>query len=204
MWSIVYNEETESHVTYNFNLGAGDTSSVYNAYLGYQKVYVNSVDSILIAGKYRKRLGIGFDPGTSIWEYWIEGIGSTTGLFYPACFIFDYGFLLSCTFYQDDLYHTFSEDGLCGCYKTDTYPREFDQTIEIYPVPVNDIIRIDIPYTLDHLSYAIFSLDGKNIDKNSIQPGTNEIDLSSCAPGSYVIILLSRNKKIMAKTIIAN
>jgi hypothetical protein len=80
--SEYYYSDGQEHLLYDFSVDVGDTVRFYSLWSGLQKkeMTVKSIDSILIDNHYRKR--INFDHENSGEESWIEGIGSTHGLFF--------------------------------------------------------------------------------------------------------------------------
>jgi hypothetical protein len=67
-------------IMYDFNLHVGDT--VHNMVVGVQNcAIVSSIDSVYVGGDFRKKFNMGGFTSAS----WIEGIGSTWGLFVQMC-----------------------------------------------------------------------------------------------------------------------
>ena len=81
---------------YDFNLNLGDTLPITANNNGGNLFYVSAIDSILIGTTYRKEFAIR-DTGSS-WDfdYLIEGIGSTRGLFEKITVPFEGGSSLNC------------------------------------------------------------------------------------------------------------
>ncbi|MEQ1732156.1 MAG: T9SS type A sorting domain-containing protein [Bacteroidia bacterium] len=82
-------DSSQERLLYDFSLNVNDTVSVYPSVDYYNSqggniVRVIAIDSVLIGTKYRKRLSLkSYNFGFYEIEYWIEGIGSTYGLFFP-------------------------------------------------------------------------------------------------------------------------
>lgn len=88
-------DSSQERLLYNFSLNVNDTVSVYPTADYYNSqggniVRVIAIDSILIGTTYHKRLSLNSYHFTNYMpEYWVEGIGSLSGLFNPG--LFDYG-----------------------------------------------------------------------------------------------------------------
>jgi hypothetical protein len=93
VWMIFRNTDTEK-LLYDFSLLPGDKSLITTLYLFFdyewsdsfveQEIEILSVDEVLIDGELRKKLVL--KSKFTEWEneYWIEGIGSSSGVVYPG------------------------------------------------------------------------------------------------------------------------
>lgn len=91
------NDSTEI-LLYDFGLNIGD--SIRNINFGCARESVYDIDSIEFAGKLRKRYTIQ-RQGAINDNYWIEGVGSTKGLFYPLLNWFEWDWELTC--FEDNI-----------------------------------------------------------------------------------------------------
>lgn len=111
---IVQAGDTTEYILNDFSASIGDTVAVFNLFNGQEFVKVISVDSIPIQGQYRKRMNLEalFFPMLTN-ESWIEGIGSTYGLIYPAVQVTDVAFELMCFHENDTTVYNVSPTGNC-------------------------------------------------------------------------------------------
>jgi len=148
---------------FNFNVGDSisypielcDTSSVY-----YHKV--TSIDSVLLQDMtYRRRINF---YGT---YSWIEGMGTTSGLFYPyywgiACICSTH---LVCFFHNDNL--VYLDESTMPCFNLAVSQPEFsgnNQDFDIYPNPFTTSTTIE--YELiepTHVNLTIYNAIGETI-----------------------------------------
>lgn len=145
---------------YNYNYNLGDTIDYESGdYVYLNGLVVYEVDSIFIGGEMKKYLALGTweDWAGGSWipiDTWIEGLGSTYGLFYPGFWTIDYGFALSCLFRNDTLFHHFdffnSWWDSCYCDEINTYLdyKDGESSFYLYPNPTNGIVHLP-----DHFSY---------------------------------------------------
>lgn len=203
-WNIIKNGNSNENILYDFTLLKGDSLIVYNAFMDSVKVFINSIDSVLIGEEYKKRMGIGETPNDYVWEYWIEDIGSTNGLIYPGTFIMDYGYNLRCTSFNGSLFKVFANDGLCGCYRTAVYNRNHENNIKIYPNPADDLLKIEMHKELKNCIVNIYEITGKLVFELEMNNSESEIELTSLSSGIYFILILNDNFIVMKDLIIVN
>jgi len=104
-WLFMPKSDTAEYLLYDFNVVIGDTVTIHNpwttSWVPNVKVKVASIDSVLINGVYKTRVGVQdfFVNQTS--EYWIEGVGSTNGLIYSGFKGLEWHYQLIC-FHKDD------------------------------------------------------------------------------------------------------
>ena len=165
LWFFVPGGDSIEYLLYNYSASIGDTIGINNPWsVGEINALVISKDSVLVEDVYKTRLGIGARQG-ELWEYWIEDIGCISGLFYSCYFIFDKGYELTCTYFQDEFYYNFGYDGLCGCYPRTSIESSKQALLpSIYPNPCNGVINIKNPLQTQ-LKFRLFSMEGKLIDQ---------------------------------------
>jgi hypothetical protein len=201
-------DTTSEQLLYDFSLNVGDTTSVFSfmwGTYGYAFVKVSAIDSILILGQYRKRLAI-VDLGgnsNSYPEFWIEGIGSTFGLFksgitgHPPNSWGGLGVPQLVCFQQNDslLYHN---QNFSGCYPNQWLGNRSslkDKTIQIFPNPVND--KIYFANLTTNSIVSIYNSLGQMQETNS-KLNNNGIDISNLAKGFYTYSITDHQQNIMA------
>lgn len=188
-------DTTSEQLLYDFSLNVGDTTSVFSfmwGTYGYAFVKVSAIDSILIQGQYRKRLAIVDLAGNSFLlpEYWIEGIGSTFGLFksgitgHPPHSWGSLGIPQLVCFQQNDslLYHN---PNFSSCYTSGGVGSPSvikSQSLQIFPNPTRDKIYFTNLETNSIVS--IFNCLGQ-LQQTFTIIDNNGIDIANLAMGFY-------------------
>jgi hypothetical protein len=213
----------QEHLLYDFSAGIGDTITVsclwQGGVLGMLSVKVANIDSILIDGNYRRRLALVNTNGTSFIfgdEYWIEGIGSTAGIFnsgilsstmallngpYAILLFFELnGQLL----YQDTTYNTcYMDELLVGFGQQDFLKSNF---IQLFPNPTADLLNITYIHTTNtKTNIQIINSQGQIVreisENQTAGKQTTTIDIKQMIKGLYHV-KYSAEKCIVSKIII--
>jgi hypothetical protein len=195
IWGIKHDSLTE-RLLYDFSLQIGDTTYVY-PYEDFNN-WVNdsvglillNIDSILIDTIYRKRfkittLDVNWDEPGWNYEYWIEGIGSTIGLFSQGTFqpgIVDVSFYELLCYQKNDFteYFTTYYTNYEACYMP-VYVGIVDKSIErrvvnLYPNPLIDISKIKISNFVNKKAHVEFyNIYGQLIKSDSFENNNSEI-----------------------------
>jgi hypothetical protein len=203
--------DTLEHLLYDFSLNVNDTTTVYPLsflpYSGPIKVQVEAVDSVLIGTVYHKRQKVvGFDQDTGMDEYWIEGIGSTMGLFNSGVtgyVIFDIYYPVLLCFEKDDIL-LYDSPFYSNCYED--YPTgindiEFQKTIDIFPNPVTNSVSIKSETEIS--GYQIVSASGQIISTQRVKTSSISVDMTNFDDGVYIFQLTTENG-VVSKKIIKN
>lgn len=192
-------------ILYDFSKAIGDTVFVGIEGIGPEwYLIINHIDSLLIDNTFRKTFHF-----TSNQEYfWIEGIGSTRGLFSPI--------VAQPTGFQKWKLICFNQEGVNkylnpafnSCFPTLTgiyAVVEQNGQLQIYPHPVTDISVIDLSNAKSKYQYLEFyNLVGQKIDQININ-GRKQIHINrvNYKPGLYIYRIISQdNKSIIGKLII--
>lgn len=182
--------DTIERLYYDFNLHAGDTIRTYlqsTCYAG--DTIISEEDSVLINGNYRKRwkIPVFFGP-----EYIIEGIGNTSGPFFPVCTWFEGGAVLVCctqdniVLFQDSMFT--STPGLCGLIDA-IPPIETKQEVRLYPNPLQSesvLETLNFPSVL-----SIFNNMGQLVKQQQINSASTIITSGLMHPGIYTFCIQS-------------
>lgn len=86
---IIFSQESTPKILYDFNIGVGDTIKIG---IGKdENVIIDSIDSVLICGKFRRRYITSLENGFDIEQKQIiiEGIGFNSGLINPVLYPFE-------------------------------------------------------------------------------------------------------------------
>lgn len=187
---------------YDFSLSINDTlKSLFGNFI------VESIDSILIDGEFRKR--ILFNEFIAYYDFSqfciIEGIGSNAGLF-P----FDYlGIITSrLTCYKENgnpiESMTLTENG-CDLNRFTFYSREDYQYIDfqITPNPFSENINIELSQPVNsNLEIIVVDIIGQIVYKTTLNSGKSEISLLHLSTGIYSIIMTDDVGHVFCKKII--
>jgi hypothetical protein len=213
IYSLQKNDTIERIIA-DFSLKAGDTAHVYT----YSWILnlnqpdpilkssiIQNVDSILVSGSYRKRINI--KETTNEWPYnesWIEGIGSTWGLFFPNAHINNstIGLPRLLCLHIDNIL-VFDNNSIT-CYLNDffVYTTNAEKTFPlIYPTFAYDrlyIKNIKVKNNND-LNYIIFDLYGRMIKQSILN--TDYVDISDIRKGKYLILLYDSKMNCIIKNL---
>jgi hypothetical protein len=200
---------------------ADDTGKVYVSYFGFETqvldyslnvndtifgtLVVIAVDSIeLLNGEKRKQLTLKCtfddDPPTGFgYKYWIEGLGSTHGLYsayyspFEECAFDADGYITLCISRNDTLLYDNPEYDSCWYLPVATKEPNFEN-ITISPNPASTAISID---ETDHVIQKVSIID---LFGNIIFKGNELIvDISFLPAGYYFIQILFENEQVVMK-----
>jgi len=193
------------YLLYDFSVNMGDVVSVYSFWPSFcptlRETVVTSIDSILIENQYRKRINFTYGVHT---ESWIEGIGSTNGIFF-AIFInvidvMDVTFLL-CMHKEGELIyknpHPFFDKYNCYFPSYGANIIEKTKEIKIYPTIANDFLYIETDNHIENLGYKIMNLQGQIMNGGILT--SKSINISNLNKGINLIMIYDYiNEQIMA------
>jgi len=180
----IYNKNHEQDfLLYDFNMQVGDTL-VDDEFCISQ---VTAIDSIEInGGQKRKRLLL--ENEEYGFMYWIEGIGSSEGLFNRIqCYLDGPNTSLSCYYENDErLYNNGDE---CFIVNTQEFPKL--QQISLFPNPTTDHLQLDLSeISTPSLQIRIFSLLGQEVKGiRAISGRLQPIEVNDLASGVYFLSL---------------
>ncbi|WP_408671461.1 T9SS type A sorting domain-containing protein [Lutibacter sp.] len=80
------------------------------------------------------------------------------------------------------LHHTFSVED------------EFLSSLKIYPNPVKDFLKIELPVNYSNAKVEIYDIYGRYLSNSSISTNVNEIDVSNLNSGVYMFRIVLKNK----------
>lgn len=202
---------TQEHLLYDFSLSINDTISVYPlsffCYSGPVLIKVDLIDSILIGSNYHKRLKIsGVNQNTGYDEYWIEGIGSTMGIFncgITGVLYFDICYPTLLCFEKEGI-TLYSNPNFTNCYQN--YPTGIEDillqhTTLLFPNPATNLVFIKSDNEIK--SYKIESFVGQIIKQEKTNAKSFSIDISNYLDGVYLVTLTTDNG-ITVKKLIKN
>jgi len=167
---------------YDFNLVVGD-SLLFDPYFA-EYAHVTNVDSVLIAGSYRKRIYFDNPP-----DVWVEGFGSMYNTFEPLSYfsVPVYGELLCVTDSTGNLYQNPSYN---SCWVNTTIIIGTNEKtistsrIMIFPNPASSHITIEAPM---HGQISILNLQGQELINSQITEQKTTVDISTLPSGVYLL-----------------
>lgn len=200
VWAIC-KDSIKEKLLYDFSLNIGDTTYVTPVEPDWMlitgkdsfKVTVSSIDSILINNEYRQRFKIVDSYGDDFLnEHWIEGVGSTTGLFTPGLTIVrivDVGYPeLLCYQFNDIINHL--EHFEQTCYKpmwvniSNTFQE--NRLIKLVPNPTTGVIHIQTQNKYPKNSKIVISnLHGKTVKLITLS-NFDHFNISDLPVGLYI------------------
>jgi hypothetical protein len=194
--------DNEEYLLYDFSVKIGETIRFYSFWgrLREREQIVESIDSVLIDGYYRKK--INFDDGyqTGGIESWIEGIGSTHGLFFAGSFDevdgMDWTHLL-CVHIEGRLIYESNENlySKYNCFIAESKVNIIENISEIskiYPNIVQDFLFVEF-MNEDSYFYEIFNMQGIEVKSDIL--GADYINVSTLKQGFYIIRFLNNKEQ---------
>lgn len=203
---IVYHlnspNDTEE-IFYNFNLEVGDIFTYSFDVCAYSmpgnggvEYEVTSVDTQFIAGENRKVIEL-MAYNT---EYWIEGIGSLSGVD-PHSIYVDMGETKLVCFTKDGVTTFFN--GATSCDNTIIGTENFDhKEIILYPNPIINISILKFPNTASVDKIKIYNLNGKLVKENIVRKDYHSLNGMDYRSGIYFYQLFSNGKIIKTEKFI--
>lgn len=178
---------------YDFSLSVGDTvnTNAPDGYLNWLTCVITEIDTIeLENNQYRRRFKIN-NWGND--EYWIEGIGSIGGLFYP---ISDYlagtiNDLLCFKHNNTAIYINNPDCDKCFCSlatSTEELKNE-NHNIKIYPNPTSTILNINPTSEIGESKIRMFNSNGTLIETRLINTYPYQFEVKKYPSGIYTLHL---------------
>lgn len=188
----------QERLLYNFNLNLNDTVRVYplDDFPGASfKLKVDHIDSVLVNNQYRKQMRM---KSYSYWltEFWIEGIGSTYGIFHPGLsdyWIIDAEVCIELRCFWENGVLGYLQSPLLSCYspKTNCSTRLTESTdskerINIFPNPAQSSLKIELGNSIG-IKLTIYDVAGRIVLLQSFNQEEINVDISSLENGYYTI-----------------
>jgi len=179
---------------YDFTAEIGDTVETGS----WQEYIITDVDSVMVNGQLRKRLL------TNWGHYWIEGIGSLAGFFYPISEIpiTYWRVWISCYYIGDDMVYHNPE--FHDCYTlVGTVDFPVSDEIIIAPNPVIQGEYIKVKNIDNYACVYLFDLSGRKIKiEEKVVNGSIEISTANLSKGLYILQIENPSLRISRKVII--
>lgn len=199
----------QEYLFFDFNVNIDDTISYYwlsyNPFysddnsIAFDKSLVKSIDTLFIAGEYRKRIGIGslYDNDTS--DYWVKGLGNIKHgmLLMSLDYINSTDIYLTCI-YQSDTIIYYNETSSNCYYQDECDPNSIDenkdnkQISSVFPNPVTEIATLKINSNYNNNIIELYDNQGSLIKKSKVD---NEYIINRKDFKSGIYFYLIRNEK---------
>ena len=196
--------DTNEYLLYDFNASVGDSLNVLrDLYSNITHLVV--VDSIstfsLLNSETRRCFYLSSDCGGGL--FWIEGIGSNSGLFYPSgvC-LFDELDWLTCFHQHDTL--KYNSGTVCNLILgTPELNKNF--SVKISPNPFTDNFQLSVTDINSDAVINIYNIVGQQIFSSIQKPQSNSIhktvSLSSYPAGVYIISIKVNGENFIRKVV---
>ncbi|MCD4732210.1 MAG: T9SS type A sorting domain-containing protein [Bacteroidales bacterium] len=184
---------------YDFGVDIGDTIEIYDNLFPVQ-VLVESFDSTYINGSFRKTILLSYLMSKTIYEKWIEGIGSNRGILQSGTANYVGGWdWLSCMTKNGEL--VYMNPNINSCYLISTGIEETKNSkIVFYPIPAKNKLFFENPGNFKIESISIIDLTGQKIKE--FERNKTEFDLYGISAGIYILNLTHENGEIFKKIMI--
>ena len=193
--------DSTERLLYKFGLSVGDSLNIRRN--GAQNpIKVLAIDSVLIGNNFRKRYWMN-TPTLGMRDYWIEGIGSTKGLFYTQSGQeFENQATLLC-FYNNNLLEYRNPKAASNC--TVANKEWAFSNAQVYPNPVNNQLKFDLQNTEIALSEVIiFDTLGRILIQKQAKNDFSsfEINVENLPNGVYFYALSHQNRQQTGKFVV--
>lgn len=183
--------EINEKLLYDFNVNIGDSICVYPQPENCEPFIVDSIDTIFIAGKLRKRIIPEFHLNYT--AVWIEGFGSLLGVLQSGYYNY-FGALHSLLCYIDNDTIKFVNPDFNTCYYHPLIINDFEKSknFSIFSNPVTNESVIKF-YKPDYKYLVIYDIYGKKIKEFLIDKSMDHIKIRNAdfASGIYLIKLIT-------------
>ncbi|PCJ25516.1 MAG: hypothetical protein COA97_07550 [Flavobacteriales bacterium] len=196
---------SEELLLYDFNAGVGDTVQYFHLDSSY--IIINSIDSVLIQGQYRKRYNYSglYNSGVACGIYssfnYVEGIGNIyEGPFNLWTYYFENSDFLRCFEDENVLY---TNVGDCSLFGVGIEEQFNENNLKMYPNPVSSNLTIELIDFNKSFKAQIYLTDitGKEVYATSINQSINTIDVSSFKSGLYLLKIVSDNGEVKSSLV---
>lgn len=195
-------QDTGEVLLYDFSLQIGDSVKIPSAYYHFNYLKVANIDSIIINGNYRKVLEVApvmFDPG--VHSYWIEGIGSNKGLFWPHYNFESSVCFLECMTQDGSTLYTTQSTGNCPYIINPITSILIDNDINLSPNPTSNQIQINIKSNVLPAHLFFYNDNGEIVKQILLKDTKSLIDISELYSGFYFLIVQNENNIYTQKLI---
>jgi len=185
---------TQEFLMYDFSVLAGNTVTVGQDPVA---LLVDSITTVIISDTERQKFWFSCPDNQYYFETWIVGVGSDKGIVWSGSALLVGGFheLLCMSNNGEQIYMNPKHD---FCYiNTVKIDENIAESIQIYPVPATDNLKINNLNSFEINSISIIDFSGRSI--KVFEPNSGFIDLSTLISGIYFIKISYENGEIVKK-----
>ena len=193
---LIYLHGNPEQCIYDFNLNIGD--SLPSCY-GNSDQIVSSIDSLLIAGTYRKVFHLSVNGAQS--QEIIEGVGHEYGFIESLPPILECANILECYSMNDTSYYPSS--GLF-CQSTISVKEISGIDFSVFPTPANEFITISINNFAKPVIAHIYDNIGQLIKSTVLISARTDFSLRELNPGIYFIRFEKGMNQVLTFMLILN
>jgi hypothetical protein len=188
---------TQEFLLYDFMAAEGDTIQVGMELQ--EHLYVDSITSIIINGSERQKFWMSCVEIPEYKEYWIEGIGSSKGIIWSNSGGLTGGsYELLCMWNNGE--QIFMNPDYDFCYiSTVSIDENTTESIQIYPVPVTNNLKINNIINIGIKSISIIDFSGRIV--RNFEANSSILDVSTLNSGIYFLRIKTENGEILKKMI---
>jgi hypothetical protein len=207
----IYDSTSNSDkIFYNFNLNIGDTLDTSKVYWAQWPPFdiITSIDSVIIAGQYRKRYNYGTACNVPVQDTsMIEGIGGLHGLMNaPACFEAETHLIEFTQNNQMIFEDTVSYPLFLYCYDFSTRvdENEFNKKplLLISPNPFHTTASLQLNTSFSQAELKIYNVLGGEVKRQKITSQTTVINRDGMADGIYFISVSDGEKEWRGRMVV--
>ncbi len=201
-----YYPDSAEALLYDFNIGLNDTFTINTIPAYPVKLIADTIDSVKISGKLRKRIYLSWVQTGAVNDTWIEGIGSLRGVLTT--------FNLGLSNSQNDVLLCFTENDTLKYinpeFSTCSYSgvgiqgyNANNNAVEIFPNPVTDNLQTQTgtgsEVRIEKSEIRIYDIIGNLVLEKSITENKTNIDISALPDGVYIVHVKSEEVNNVGK-----
>jgi len=196
VWTV-YSNGSDETILYDFSLNIGDTM-IFD--VGSVEMIIDTITWVDINNTQRKKYHLRYYNDPTIYETWIEGIGSNLGILTSGTEGVDGGgYWFLCMTENGEL--IYMNPNYLSCFLISTGTKEtISPEINIFPNPADNILIVE---NLNHTllkSIKLVDLKGNIIEE--FNTDHENLNLNGIKPGSYILLLETENINIKKKIIV--
>lgn len=197
-WLFVPSWSDQEYPLFDFTGDVGDTVSIQNPLFTFDPVdyIVDAISTVTTMVDERRMWTLSPPEYPGFQEYFIEGIGSTYGLFGHAIFLFDIGSQLICMEQNGEIIYRIPEAESCYYLSTGLEERAAEGTLHLAPNPSREQVILSVDgadITQDGL--VVNDAMGRVVELTGLQRTMNTLrfDVSALPVGLYTVSIAPRD-----------
>lgn len=201
-WLFVPSWSDQEYPLFDFSGDVGDTVSIQNPLFTFDPVdyIVDAISTVTTMFDERRMWTLSPPEYPGFQEYFIEGIGSTYGLFGHAIFLSDVGLQLVCMEQDGELIYRIPEAESCYYLYTGLAERIAEPFLRVMPNPARDQVTLTVADgTMHQGDLSLYDALGRVLDLKSLVGNGTELhlDLTSLPDGLYTVCLAKPDQPLV-------